>query len=168
MNLQDLWPGNDYAYYHEKGRGEVFRWNARRVKIIQCYKRRLSGNQRETGFAKVMMLDDEGEPKLAHDGTHITREVRARDIAMRWDSYAEEKAHREVIREREQREHEERMRRIQEEREEQERLENERKEQIKQLLLKRYGLPEDAIGVVSSTSIYLHRSVLERELVAHE
>lgn len=169
MNLGDLWAGQDYAWYHQKGRGEVFRWNARRVKIIRVYKKRLSGNYRETGFAEVMMLEEDGTPKEAHDGTHITREVRARDIAMRWEQYADEKEHRQVIREKEEREYQERMARIEAERLEKERLENESKDRLRELLIDKYGLPEEVIGTISSTHIYLHRSLLEKELgVMHQ
>lgn len=153
MNLQDLWSGNDYAWYEDKGRGEVYRSYAKRVKIIRTYKERIVGNTRETGYAEVMMLDDEGSPKEDSQGNHIVRSIRARDVAMRWDEYADLKAHREAQREKLAREQEER-----------DRIEGEMKSKIRELLETKYGIPSEAIGTIAATTVYLNRYVLEREL----
>src|SRR4051794_34926654 len=100
MNLNELWSGNDYAWYEWKGRNEPFRMGAPRVKVIRTYKRQASyENERLSGYAEVMLLHEDGTPKTRSDGTEITREVRARDLAMRWDEYAAEKAYRESQRE---------------------------------------------------------------------
>src|SRR6266536_5453062 len=126
MNLNQLWSGNDYVWYEWKGRGETYRRNAPRVKIVKVYKRQLSHNERESGFAEVMLLEQDGTPRTYTDGKHITKEVRARDIAMRWDAYEEERDHREAERERQEREWQERTKRERQDREE--RIEREQKE----------------------------------------
>lgn len=154
MNLQELWSGNDYAHYPDRGRGEIYRSYAERVKVIRAFKERIPGNERETGYAEVMILDNEtGEPKTKTDGSHKTRTVRARDIAMRWEAYAEERAHREAQRER-----------LQREREERERIDNENKVKLREALQTKYQLPLEAIGTIGASSIYLNRYVLEKEL----
>lgn len=157
MNLQELWAGTDYAWYEDKGRGEKYRPYAKRVKVIRAFKQRIYGNQRESGFAEVMLLDDDGEPQLKQDGSHRTKEIRARDIAMRWEPYAEERAYREAQREK-----------MAREQEEAEQRETELKSRLRELLETKYGLPSEAISSIGSSSIYLVRSWLEEELGSKE
>lgn len=90
MNLNALWSGNDYAYFSMKGRGESYRSNAQRVRLIRCFKKKHYGNERESGYALVFYCDDEGN--IIRDQQEF--EVRARDIAMRWEEYADERDHR--------------------------------------------------------------------------
>lgn len=99
MNLNQLWSGTDYAYYDYKGRNEIYRRNAPRLKVIRTFGKRLPGNTRETGYAEVLVCDREtGEPKLNSYGEHITKKVRARDIAMMWEEYEELEAKEEAER----------------------------------------------------------------------
>lgn len=154
MNLQEIWAGNDYAYFEYKGRNDNYRAGAPRVKIIRVYKRAEYGRERESGFAEVMFVDKEtGEPKVDSQGKHVVTEVRARDIAMLWSAYVEERDYRQAQAEK-----------IAKEREERELEENRIKGRLTELLTEKYGIPKEAIHNVTPTGVYLSRSVLEREL----
>lgn len=88
MNLNQLWAGSDYVLYESRGRGETFRSNGVRIRIIRAYQENRYGGERATGMAEVWVLDREGNAKKSNlypDG--IKRNVRARDIAMRWEEY---------------------------------------------------------------------------------
>lgn len=153
MNLNEIWSGNDYAYYEWKGRNENFRHGAPRVKAIRVYKRREYGKERESGYVEVMRLEPDGTPRLDRNGNHITMEVRARDIAMRWEEYEEERDHREAQAEKIARENAER---------------EAREQQQKQLLLEKfmekYGIPQRLIYNVTTTGIHISRAAVEEEL----
>jgi hypothetical protein len=142
MNLIQIHAGEDYAWLEWMGRGaNAFRLDGKRVKIIRTFKEQHAGNQKATGYCEVFLLDDEGEFKYDYAGQYVTRKVRAADIAMMWDEYADERDRQQQIinreqeerrrkreeQEREWREAEERRRR---EREERERIERERLEKI--------------------------------------
>lgn len=151
MNLNELWSGSDYAWFEWRGRGEVYRSNGVRVKVIRAFKRKASyENERLSGFAEVMLLDAEGNPKTNSAGEHITREVRARDLAMRWDAYEQEKQHRESQREK-----------IAKEREEAEARENARRSLISERLVERLGISPNLIYNITDTSVQLSRKGLE-------
>lgn len=154
MNLNELWSGNDYAWYEWRGRGEIFRYGAVRVQIIRTFKKRADyTNERLSGFAEVIILDEDGTPRTRSDGSNITREVRARDIAMRWDEYAHMKARREAERER-----------LAKEAEEKEAEENRQKSLIIDTLVEKYNLPREAVYNITATGIHLNRAVIEKEL----
>lgn len=153
MNLNQLWSGNDYAYYSMRGRGEVYRANAVRVRVVRAYQRRNWGNERLSGFAEVQFLNNDGTPRLNHKNEPKVEEVRARDIAMRWEEYEDERAHREAERERIQREYEERIQK-----------EQEAKEALVDTVVQRYGIPREVITSIDSSSIRLSRVGLERAL----
>lgn len=188
MNLNSLWSGTDYAWFYYKKRGEEeYSDRGTRVRIIRAFKERLPGNSKDTGFADVIMIDDEGEIMYHDDGSPKTRKVRARDIGMRWEEYADERDRRRVERAKQEREWEEQRRKRNEEharreaereraraeRLEQERLERERREALERekrdaLLnyLKELGLPHGAISNISSDSVHLTRSILEEAIEA--
>lgn len=145
MNLVQIHLGEDYAWFEWKGRGETFRFGAKRVKIIRKFKQQHTGNTKESGYCEVFLLDDEGEFILDSNQEPRTREVRSRDIAMIWDEYEDERDRQQVIRdkqeaerkarwEEEERRYQERIaqqRKEREEREERETLEREERERIK-------------------------------------
>jgi len=96
MNANEIWSGNDYAHTDYISRGVNFYENAHRVKAMRVYKEmpRYS-SERATTMVEVMMLDVEtGEPRTGSNGEPYMRNVRARDIFMRWDEYAREKKNR--------------------------------------------------------------------------
>jgi hypothetical protein len=184
MNLNSLWQGSDYAYYQSKGRGETYRRGALRVRVIRTFGEVLYGNTRETGFADVLLIDEEGEPKEDDYGRHITRKVKARDIAMLWEQYEEEHADREVERlEREaryaeeRRERDERYAKLNAERIERERINAERRaaelaefnrqkaitEQKIYDLLYLGGIDKSCVTSISDYSITLDRRKLLNE-----
>src|SRR5215467_6973632 len=102
MNLVQIHPGEDYVWLEWRGRGDnAFRMNGERVKIMRKYKRMHRGNTKETGYCEVFLLDDEGEFKLDIYDEPKTREVRAADVAMLWDEYANERDRQQVIIDRE-------------------------------------------------------------------
>lgn len=177
MNLQELWSGNDYAWYQSRGKGETYRANAVRVKIVRAFKRQASlENERMSGYADVLLVDEEtGEPRTNTFGEHLTTEVRARDIAMRWDEYESERDHRKAQAEKYERERqarydaarkerEEREARQQKERQEQEAKEQEVKRAITDMLVNKYGIPREYIYSLTHSGVYLSRAALEKEL----
>lgn len=160
MNLNELWSGNDYAWYPGRGKGETYRQSCYRVKIIRTYKKRLPDNERESGFAEVLYVDqDSGEVE-----DHTTHDVRARDIAMRWEAYEELRAHRRAQQARMEQERREERERREAIRREKEAAENARREQIISRLQIRKGIPRDAINGITSDTIYLSRVRMEKEL----
>lgn len=164
MNLNELWSGTDYAYYSYKGRGELYRSTALRVKVIRAYKDRVGGNERLSGFAEVLLIDREtGEPELRPNGEHRRMQVRARDIAMRWEEYAE--LHAQRVEQQKKAEEERRQRReaAEAERRRIEALENEKKDRVKRLLTERYNIPEHYIDVITAYYVTISRAELERE-----
>lgn len=165
MNLNELWVGQDYAYFHEKGRGERYRPTALRVKIIRPYKEPIIGGERFRGMAEVLVIDKEtGEPQTDHIGNHVTKKVRARDIAMRWEEYEHEHAYRIAAQERRERERMELREREERERKEKEEIEKRKNERIRQLLVEKHGLPPEAISYITTTGVHLSRVALEKEL----
>lgn len=183
MNLNQLWSGNDYAYFPNKGRGEVYRSNGVRVRIMRVYKRQLDGNTRESGFAEVLVLEDDGTPKQRRqwdsalsqyvEGDYIM-EVRARDIALRWDEYVDEREHREAERHKQEEERRERYAQMERERlarlEEERRLAEERakKEEAQKEAIKTYlgtvGIPGTCVEAITPYEIRLNRTMIEAEM----
>lgn len=174
MNLTELWSGSDFAWYQNKGRNDHYRSNASRVRIVRVFKEFASSeNKKMTGYAEVLMVDDEtGEPKVHSNGNHITRQIRARDIAMRWDEYAELRAHREADAKKQRREYEERQRQWEEARKlEREKRENEiriqrekeqaKKNKLTELLRLRCGITDGQISSIDGTYVILRRQALE-------
>lgn len=152
MNLNQLWAGNDYAHYEARGRNEAFRSNAQRVKIMRAYKKRLYGNDRESGFADVQFLTDDGEIDKNWRHPEGTGTVRARDIVMRWDEYENEREHRaQEVEERAKREEEARQ------------LANQRRTALMDALEKA-GIPRLWISSIDDYNIRLVRSEVERGL----
>jgi hypothetical protein len=161
MNLNQLWAGEDYAYFSNRGRGENYRPGAVRVRVRRAYQQQLPGNERMSGFARVDMFQDDGvTPKLNYftDEPLVNQEVRARDIAMRWDEYVDERDHREAERERRTREAEEAARK-----------EEEDKENLATMMVIKWGIPRNAINSISYGSVSLNRAILEGVLgINHE
>lgn len=153
MNLNQLWSGNDYAYYDMRGRGEQYRPGAQRVRVIRAYQKRVYMNERMSGFAEVQFLTDDGEPILNYKSEPRIVEVRARDIAMRWEAYIDERDHREA----------ERERLIQERAEEQAR-EQTAKTALVDAMAEKFGISRNLITSVDEYSVRINRPGLEREL----
>jgi hypothetical protein len=165
MNLNQLWSGNDYAYYEGRGRNESFRNSAQRVKILRAFKKQLPGNERESGFALVQFLDDEGELITNWRYPEGTGEVKARDIVMRWDEYANEREQHAVeAAERARIAEQERQERMRQHELAQQRV-NERKEHILEGLEKR-GIPREWV-TINTYGIILDRSLVESGLGLH-
>jgi len=172
------------SYYSTNG--EEFSYAAMyqvfRVKIVSKTQRLEPGNKRMTGYAQVVYCDPETGDLLENDdGSHKLGEVRARDIATRWDEYWDDHEHREVEREREQAEREriqrerrakyeeeERIRREERIKAEEERLrileEKRQKEAAKQEAIKKFlsmiGVPEDGYSITADY-VYINRGKLE-------
>lgn len=153
MNLNQLWAGNDYAYYEMKGRGEYYRPNASRVRIIRAFQKKEWGNQRLSGYAEVRFLTDEGEPQLDYKNEPKIATVRARDIAMHWDEYSDERAHREEERER-----------LQREREEQQAADNAKRTALLDAIVERFQISRDLVTSIDDYTVRFNRAGLEREL----
>lgn len=173
MNLNELWSGTDYAYYPTKGRGELYRSTAQRVKIIRVFKEKLPENQRLSGFAEILYCDREsGEPLTYSDthydpslrGKHQTGKIRARDIAMRWEEYAELHAARVAKLEQEERERREYRQRLEDERQRLKELEEWKKQRVKDVLIQKYGLPASYVMAVDNYNVYISRAELEKEI----
>jgi hypothetical protein len=81
MKFQDLWAGEEYAWYEDKPRDHIPS-NAVRVKLIRAYKKRMYGNEKATGFAEVEILEGR---RYHTPGRKV--EVRVRDIIETWDEY---------------------------------------------------------------------------------
>lgn len=152
MNLNQLWSGNDYALYEARGRNEEFRDNAQRVKVMRAFKQRLPGNDRESGFAEVQFLTDEGELDTNWRHPEGKGTVKARDIVMRWDEYVSEREHREAeVAERAQRREAERQR------------DNAQRQRLLDELEK-HGIPRLWVSSITDYSINLTRATVEKEL----
>jgi hypothetical protein len=155
MNLNQLWAGSDYAYYSMRGRGEAYREGAVRVRVVRAYQRRAFTNERMSGFAEVFLLHDDGSSRVNGDGEPRKAEVRARDIAMRWDEYADEREHRHAERDRLNREREEAAAKEQAER-----------DALLEALEEFYHIPKNAVTSIDSYQIRIQRSALEEDLGA--
>lgn len=139
MDANSIWSGFEYARTQWPSRGVEYYAHADRIKVIIVYKRREPGNQRDTAYAKVTFLDTEtGEPrqKSVYDtktGMYVNeddiREVRAREIFMRWDEYEDETEHRKQQMEQEEKERAERYEKQRQERRDREEAERIRYEQ---------------------------------------
>jgi predicted ribosome quality control (RQC) complex YloA/Tae2 family protein len=178
MNANDLWAGTDYAWsnYLQKGVRWVPPRYTKRVRVVRVLKRQEYGNKNATSYAEVIDIDPETEDWL-NDGR--TREVRARDIFMRWEEYADESDRREVEAKRLEKERQERWERERIEREqrlERERIEREAREarearERAKLIaaIKLLGLPEPSS--ITDYTVSFDRRLLERRLlgvVTHE
>lgn len=105
MDANSIWPNNDYAYFERKGRGEEYRVNAERVRVVRLVSRVEPGNTRESTFVMVHKLNDDGTRKehtvynretYRYEPSDLPVEVKARDIAERWDDYVIERNNREA------------------------------------------------------------------------
>lgn len=148
MNLTSLWSGNDYAYYNMRGRGETWRPGASRVRVIRVFKRKEYGNERDSGFAVVFFVSKDG----TLDSNAKEQEVRARDIAMRWEEYEDERDHREANRAR-----------IEQELEAERIAKSSKNEQIIALLEKK-GIDRNWITSITDHAVMINRHALERAL----
>jgi hypothetical protein len=136
MNLVKIHNGEDYSWWEWMGRGEDFRFNGKRVKIIRTFKKQHFGNKKESGYCEVFILDEETGEFKTHNDEPVTREIRARDVAMLWDEYSDERDRLQLIRNKE-----EEARRIKQEiwekeyqeRKERERIAREEREEREQL-----------------------------------
>lgn len=91
MNANDLWSGQDYAYVENISRGILYYAGAHRVKVMRVYQAEMEyGRKKATTMVEVWPLDEEGNIRTRDDGTEITKSIRARQIFMRWEEYAEE------------------------------------------------------------------------------
>jgi hypothetical protein len=159
MNLNQITPGTDYAFFPRRGKSEEFRWSKRsndswdersydwiygakylvyRVRAIRTYSEREAGKSRDTGYVDCFWLTDDGEFRLDEYGKHLIKKVPVRHIATIWDDYEDELDHQTVLKEQREREQEERrQKREQEYRERREREEREWKEQQERARLER-------------------------------
>jgi hypothetical protein len=95
MQANALWAGNDYAYIHDRG-NLTFSYSAQRVRVMRVFKRRENTwSQRMKTYVDVIVLDNDGTPKLRDNGQQISKTVVARDIVSEWEEYADERGHRE-------------------------------------------------------------------------
>lgn len=154
MNLGSLWSGNDYALFESKGRNEHYRDRAQRVRIIRTLQESDYGSKRARGMAEVTFLHDNGDPVKMYDGKDRVVKVRARDIAMRWEEYDDERIHRS-----------ERLAKAQEEQRLAREVDTAKRVRIIDTLEKQYGIPRDWI-TVSEYSITMSRAMVERELLS--
>jgi hypothetical protein len=101
MDALSIWPGNDYAYFHRRRRGEEYRENGKRIKVIRLEKRVEYGNSRESTYVICRFLNDDGTPateeKYDYETRHYTtvergiEEVKARDLHSLWSHYVDER-----------------------------------------------------------------------------
>jgi len=165
MNLNQITPGTDYAFFPQRGRGEEFRWlrgdNEKwidrdsysysqkyfvyRVKAIRAYSERQIGKSRDTGYVDVFWLTDEGEFRYDDNGQEVMKTILVRDIATLWDDYEDELDYRKVEKERKERERAE-QRRKQEEEWEREREERAERRRLEQERLERERLERERIA----------------------
>lgn len=119
MKAGSLWPGTDYAYQENRGRGRDLPLDAQQVKVLQLEKVPIQGGKRDRTLVLVSFLD--GEDAAITEGYYATpRQVQARDIIDFWEEYKEQREP--LLREREERQ---RQFEIDEERRRQERIERE-------------------------------------------
>lgn len=154
MNLTQLWAGNDYVYYPMRGRNENFRSNGQRVRVIRTFKQKMYGNERDSGFAHVQYLNDDGTPKLSYADELIYGDVKARDIFSRWEEYEDERNHRA-----------ERVAKEAAEREQRAAAENAKKEELITTLVDKHNIPRTWITSITDFGIVLHRPTVEKELL---
>ena len=96
MNANQLWAGSDYAWSEYLRRGERYTENyVKRVRVIKVSQKVMWGNEKASTFVEVWDIDEDTEEP---ENQERTRSVRARDIFMHWDEYADERERREVER----------------------------------------------------------------------
>jgi hypothetical protein len=149
MNANQLWAGSDYAWSDYLRKGERYTDNASRVRVIKVSQKVLYGNDKASTFVDVWDIDEDTEAPTNPDRI---RQVRARDIFMHWDEYADERERREVERNRRAREAAERER------------EQQRVDQKTRDALIEKGIPADAITEINSYYVRLSRRHLDEVL----
>lgn len=149
MNANQLWAGSDYAHSTYLRRGDRWTENASRVRVVKVRQVRGFGAQKASTVVDVWFVDEETEDIL-YDGN--TREVRARDIFMRWEEYADERDRRRSVRE---------QRLVQEAKE---RAEVARKRDELYERLEKVGFRREGIVSVYDEYISINRAELERWL----
>src|SRR3954462_13420975 len=153
MDANSIWPGTEYLFIPERGRGETLNYHnfskCKRVKVWYKVKATYYGqpNRRDTTIVEVSVLD----PITGAEISPYTKNIRARHIVCRWEEIAEKYAEFKAQRTKDQEEREriaaeqrerDRIRRIEweqrKEAERQQRLEVERKRTERLAKLKRF------------------------------
>lgn len=157
MNAQDIWAGHDYAYVANKGRGVLWYENAERVQVRRLSKKKdYYASERARTMVEVVFLTNDGEPRKYYSGDPMVREIRARDIFMRWEEYEEEQ---------------ERRHRQAKQIAEQQARERAAAEQRKLVLLEALenkGIDRNLVTSIDDYRVCLHRNQLERWLGINE
>lgn len=159
MNLNQIHSGEDYSHFTDRGRGENYRrlqFGVQRVKVIRTYSKREWGNQKDTGYVEVFMLDPEtGEFRLDSNGQPIIRSVKARHIVGMWEEYWDEHERREVLRKKQEEEWERQR--------EQRRIEREAREAVERAEREEREARERAEREARETAERIVREERERE-----
>lgn len=165
MNVQSIWPDEEYAFYHDRP-NQTFVMNARRIRCKSTEKKKSWHSQRASSYVIGEELDAETGEVIS---TQI--EVRARDIIEFWEDYVNERkalyaeklqAQEEAEARRRERQQEaiERARQESEAREARARSERERTDRLVAALIERTGIPAHIVNV-QPTFLALDRSALE-------
>lgn len=90
MKAGSLWPGTQYAYQVNVGRGRELPLHAKRVMVLELKKTPIPGGQRSRTEVYVSFLDDEGS--AITEGYYSNPQwVSAPDIVDFWDEYEVER-----------------------------------------------------------------------------
>lgn len=119
MDALSIWPGNDYVYFPNRRRSEEYRdRDYQRISVLRIEKRTLYGNSRESTYVICRFKNDDGTPKMERKYDYEKREyieeqpiheVRSRDVVSLWSHFADEMAHRNSKRDREEAERQARI-----------------------------------------------------------
>jgi hypothetical protein len=171
MNAQNIYAGDEYAYSTYRP-NQTFVMRADRLRARKVERRKEFGNSRLTAYVLGTRLD----PETGQDMGEVT--VRARDVIDFWEDYDNERKAK--LRQREEtdriareareqalREREERLAQEAREREEAERLATERREALVNALIRKTGMPREAVQSVGQFSIQLDKRMMEVWLSVH-
>lgn len=83
MKASEFWAGHEYAWIPNRGKGESFSFNVRRIKVSRIMKHREYGNRNATTTVQFELLDWDGNSNPEPD----IRTANAREILAFWDDY---------------------------------------------------------------------------------
>src|SRR6266496_919921 len=90
MKAGSLWPGTQYAYQYNMGRGRELPLNAKRVMVLDLKKTPIPGGRRSRTNVLVSFLDNEGS--AITEGYYSKPQwISAPDIVDFWDEYEVER-----------------------------------------------------------------------------
>jgi hypothetical protein len=150
MNANQLWSGNDYAYSPNRGRGQSFIHGAERIRVIRTFQERDNDSRRARTMVEGLFISNAtGKPRKAYSGDDLKRNVRARDIFMRWDEYEDEERYRD-----------EQAEKIEQERRERQQKDQDSKTRILEALEAK-GIERTAVSSINDYGITISRHVIE-------